>query len=155
MVVDHNWAAAHGLPQALSLPSDHTKGIYLIDAYHSLHCLLSIRQSWYRLRDHGAEPYESEEEYRGAESHYSHCFDYLLQSIVCNPSDHLFAHQNRLKPGDGQERQCRDWRVLQDWATANSACDINDTDGENPRLLENPRLCHGKDDMVPHRINTV
>lgn len=41
VAVDHQWAAANGLPPADSLPSDNNKGVYTISAYHSLHCLVS------------------------------------------------------------------------------------------------------------------
>ena len=75
--------------------------------------------------------------------------------MVCNPSDHAFSYTGKPIGYDGQERQCRDWRVIRDWASANSACDFNDIENLNSEQLSLPKLCHGNDDFVPHGINTV
>ena len=40
VAVDHAWAAKKGLPETISLPSDPSKGAYIIDAYHQIHCLV-------------------------------------------------------------------------------------------------------------------
>ena len=40
VALNHEWARSQHLPPAISLPSDHSKGIYAIDAYHQLHCLV-------------------------------------------------------------------------------------------------------------------
>lgn len=42
VAVDHQWAAEHGLPLADSLQRDSSKGVYTLEAYHSLHCLVCI-----------------------------------------------------------------------------------------------------------------
>ena len=78
--------------------------------------------------------------------HYSHCFDFIRQSVVCDASDHLFASQIGGHTGNGQKRQCRDWATLRDWATKNSACDPNDRNHQNDFLAIN--LCHGSNDGV-------
>ena len=41
VAVDHRWAKKQYLPPARDLPSDPSKGMYLIDGYHSLHCLVN------------------------------------------------------------------------------------------------------------------
>lgn len=41
VAVDHAWAAGKQMPATMSLPSDPSKGVYIIDAYHQLHCLVS------------------------------------------------------------------------------------------------------------------
>lgn len=46
VAVDHTWAADRQLPASLSLPSDADKGVYIIDAYHQLHCLVSLNLCW-------------------------------------------------------------------------------------------------------------
>ena len=33
VAVDHVWAAEHNLPDSMSLPSDSSKGVYIIDAF--------------------------------------------------------------------------------------------------------------------------
>ena len=40
VAVDRAWAATRGFPDSLSWPSDESKGVYIIDAYHQLHCLV-------------------------------------------------------------------------------------------------------------------
>ena len=50
VAVDHQWAAERQLPDTMSLPSDSSKGVYIIDAYHQLHCLVSVTFSNGRTR---------------------------------------------------------------------------------------------------------
>ena len=40
VAVDHQWAAETRIPASMSLPSDPSKGVYIIDAYHQIHCLV-------------------------------------------------------------------------------------------------------------------
>lgn len=40
VAVEHRWAAEKQLPATINLPSDATKGVYIIDAYHQMHCLV-------------------------------------------------------------------------------------------------------------------
>ena len=42
VAVDHQWAAERKIPASMSLPSDASKGVYIIDAYHQIHCLVCI-----------------------------------------------------------------------------------------------------------------
>ena len=42
VAVDHQWAAERQMPATMSLPSDSSKGVYIIDAYHQLHCLVRV-----------------------------------------------------------------------------------------------------------------
>ncbi|PCG89964.1 Protein of unknown function DUF3328 [Penicillium occitanis (nom. inval.)] len=37
VAVDHEWAATHQLPDTMNLPSDSSKGVYIIDAYAELY----------------------------------------------------------------------------------------------------------------------
>ena len=41
VALDHEWAAEKGLPRAQDLPSDPSKGVYSLEAYHALLCLVS------------------------------------------------------------------------------------------------------------------
>ncbi|KAL9088494.1 MAG: hypothetical protein Q9159_003060 [Coniocarpon cinnabarinum] len=45
VAIDHEWATLHGWAHSLSLPSDPRKSVYLIEAYHQIHCLKMIRQA--------------------------------------------------------------------------------------------------------------
>lgn len=40
VAVEQQWAAQRQLPPSISLPSDASKSVYIIDAYHQLHCLV-------------------------------------------------------------------------------------------------------------------
>lgn len=41
VAVDPHWAAAAGLPPTVKHPLDSSKVIYVIEAYHEIHCLVS------------------------------------------------------------------------------------------------------------------
>lgn len=41
VALDRNWAREHHLPDSMYLPDDHSKGVYLLESYHYLHCLVS------------------------------------------------------------------------------------------------------------------
>ena len=43
VAIDHKLAADQGLPLSMSLPDDHSKGVYILDAYHQIHCLVGDR----------------------------------------------------------------------------------------------------------------
>lgn len=45
VAMDHSWAADRGLPRSQDLLSDPSKGVYAIESYHSLHCLVVITSS--------------------------------------------------------------------------------------------------------------
>lgn len=39
--MDRTWAKENQWPESMYLPSDKSKGVYLLEAYHYLHCLVS------------------------------------------------------------------------------------------------------------------
>lgn len=41
VAVDRHYAATNGWAEAMYLPGDDSKGVYLLEAYHQLHCLVS------------------------------------------------------------------------------------------------------------------
>ena len=41
VALDDDYARAMGLPRAQRFPWDPTKGVYLLTAYHNLHCVVS------------------------------------------------------------------------------------------------------------------
>ena len=43
VAMDRDWAKENGWPESMYLPSDKSKGVYLLEAYHHMHCLVSIR----------------------------------------------------------------------------------------------------------------
>ncbi|CAF9931823.1 MAG: hypothetical protein GOMPHAMPRED_006411 [Gomphillus americanus] len=141
VALNKEWAKSQHLTPALSLPSDATKGVYAIDGYHEMHCLKLLRESFYKLYRNDPNPFAK------SFDHYSHCFDYIRQSIMCTASDHLFATAHGGLTGDGEIRRCRDWQKLREFAADHSACDKNDIHHMNDFLA--PNLCHGSSDGLP------
>lgn len=43
IAVDHQWAAEHGWMPSMPVPGQETKGLYLLESYHQLHCLVRTR----------------------------------------------------------------------------------------------------------------
>ncbi|KAI9666609.1 MAG: hypothetical protein M1821_004545 [Bathelium mastoideum] len=121
VAVDHQWAASKGLPVSTSLERDPNKGVYTLEAYHSIHCLTIIRQTLFSLAR--GQPLEA------PFGHSTHCLAGLLQHIMCNADDTLLYHKEHLSDGDGQMRKCRNWKALSSWAGKNSACYVDDTAG--------------------------
>jgi hypothetical protein len=39
--MDEGWAFSQQWPDSMRLPSDSSKRVYLLEAYHQLHCLVS------------------------------------------------------------------------------------------------------------------
>ena len=42
VAMDTSWAIAHQWPESMRLPSDATKSVYLLEAYHQLHCIVGL-----------------------------------------------------------------------------------------------------------------
>ena len=139
VAVDRAWASAQQLPDTIRLPSDDSKGVYIVDAYHQLHCLTIMRRTFYEMAR--GEPLSH------AATHTNHCFDSLRQYVMCgSPGDTLLYSWGRNITGDGQRRQCRDWRRLRDWAKEHTAC-YKDTEHPVP-VLQHFGHCHdGTDGM--------
>lgn len=49
VAVDRRWANEHQWPVSMYLPSNHDMGVYLLEAYHQLHCLVSRRHTLFCL----------------------------------------------------------------------------------------------------------
>ncbi|PYI24317.1 hypothetical protein BO99DRAFT_408369 [Aspergillus violaceofuscus CBS 115571] len=139
VAVDHLWAAQHHLPASMSLPSNSSKGVYILDAYHRIHCLTIIRRTLREILETGHPP-------PGLPlQHAWHCFDSLLQYIVCgNTGDTLLYTWGRNQTGDGQVRKCVDWRGRKEWIRRRTAC-YRDT--ETPvRLVDHFTGCNDGDE---------
>lgn len=100
----------------MNFPSDSSKGIYELEAYHMLHCLTRMRKSYYALRR--GETYPDP----GGHGHMAHCFDSLRQYVMCTAGDTPLYTWGGLTSADNQLRKCRDWDRLRDWATEHTAC---------------------------------
>ncbi|EGE03389.1 hypothetical protein TEQG_02425 [Trichophyton equinum CBS 127.97] len=88
-----------------------SKKIYTLSAVHQLHCL-----SYYGALQSHRRGNEQQNNHIGP--HMRHCFDYLRQGLMCAADSTLEPVDTRLGgvTGWGNERVCRDYTALKDWA---------------------------------------
>ncbi|KAF7532284.1 hypothetical protein G7054_g8114 [Neopestalotiopsis clavispora] len=113
---------------AIKLPVPHEYGghIYNIAGFHGLHCLYTLRQSFFAFYDAttGSRGLEDEEAARMLK-HGRHCIEYVRQALMCNPDLSL----EPVEEGTGYlkswgfERQCKDLQELSDWAVTMRSSD--------------------------------
>ena len=83
--------------------------------------------------------------------HIVHCMDHLLQNIICEADDtpmYTSPVQNA-STGMGQQRTCRSWSAMAEWAETQTACFayINETQGVNA-VIERFRYCPEGSDLL-------
>ena len=144
------------LPEAQRFPWDDGKGLYFLNGYHNLHCLVKDSPPVFPSRAtliytvtfadskqrsvHIAlmEFYFNEPQSRRFE-HVLHCMDALRQDIHCNADDmpRYTTITKDPESGIGQARMCRDWSQLQRWARGYNACYkfVNQTATGFPQVL--------------------
>ncbi|KAI0554240.1 hypothetical protein F4679DRAFT_579849 [Xylaria curta] len=105
--VDREWATKRGWPLSGYPPGDKSKAVYLLEAYHLLHCLDAV----------DGKPFT----YHPG-PHINHCFDTLRQNVQCNADNTPLYTFGDHTAGDGQLHRCKDWQQLHSWAAENSAC---------------------------------
>ena len=76
--MDREWAASQNWPESMRLPQDESKGVYLLEAYHQLHCLRILRKTMGEALT--GKPFTWKP---GA--HIEHCFDTLRQVSQLEP----------------------------------------------------------------------
>ncbi|MCJ1380089.1 hypothetical protein MMC17_003192 [Xylographa soralifera] len=111
------WATQHNLSPTQPFPWDPSKGVYLITAFHTLHCLKNIHRILYDA--HHGRPLSRNI------THALHCVDHLRQDAMCEADDFLLPSPNTRygDPGPrGPARVCRSWDALVAWAEERSAC---------------------------------
>ncbi|KAI1384572.1 uncharacterized protein F4822DRAFT_415607 [Hypoxylon trugodes] len=116
VALSDQWAAEHGLRTAQRFPWDQSKGIYILHAFHNLHCLKIVHISLAEYR-------------RGApqsrdQHHINHCLDALRRQIICDADDTPRATEHRKEVVSGllQHRKCRSWEELEAFAKRHTAC---------------------------------
>ena len=115
VAIDRTEATDEDYPESMYLPGDKSKGVYLLEAYHQLHCLKILHTTM-------------RESLTGSEftwtpgSHLEHCFDYLIQITMCNADTTPLYTFGDNTAGDGQTHKCKDWNTLREYATENTAC---------------------------------
>jgi len=116
IALDHDEAALLGLPRSQNFVWDETKGIYIINAYHQLHCIKTL----YQVITEADRGQKMSFEYL----HLTHCLDALRQEVECVADDSLlYSVEGDVIPvGEGQTLQCRDFAKLDEWALEHYAC---------------------------------
>ncbi|MCJ1308626.1 hypothetical protein MMC25_002279 [Agyrium rufum] len=110
IALDDSYAKSMGLPRSQRFPWDKSKGIYVLNAYHNLHCVKTIRDS--------IDQYRTSQPQSVAYSHVQHCLLVLRSEIMCNADDtpRYSGYQPEQSSGLGQVRMCRSWDALEAWA---------------------------------------
>ena len=122
------------LPPAQFFPWDTTRGIYLVNAYHNIHCL--VRSFCMFLIDLPLKPtaqksiqktlmqYHLSLPITYSIEHNMHCLDALREDTICHADDTPRYTTNTTEPvsGIGQKRQCRDWNRLEVWVKHFEGC---------------------------------
>lgn len=93
--MDHIWAAERNWPQSMNLPSDSSKGVYLLEAHHYLHCLVCYAYSvnvyvcanasnaaQHILRETLWEAVDQKPYTHPPDSRIDYCFDTLRQVLI-------------------------------------------------------------------------
>ncbi|KAI1177093.1 hypothetical protein F4777DRAFT_226475 [Nemania sp. FL0916] len=116
------------LPHALRFPWDDSKGVYLLQGYHNLHCLRTL----FRYIKYA----EQQVPQRIALEHALHCLDQLRQDVICNADDtpRYAGFQDPPGTGAGQVRKCNDWSKLESWAVENTACFHHEDEVPGPMI---------------------
>lgn len=115
IAMDRKWAKSQHWPDTMHLPSDDSKNVYLLEAYHLIHCVTIIRKTFW-------EAIHRADKYTFNPPHAGHCIDMMRQYVMCKADNtplYLFGDDTA---GDEQYRKCNDWNALKDFATDNSAC---------------------------------
>ncbi|KAL3463242.1 hypothetical protein BJX64DRAFT_257381 [Aspergillus heterothallicus] len=122
VAIPHVQAAEAGLPLAEDFPDDASKGVYVLEGFHQLHCVIYLRETIQLLIMSGASLDMIEKDHDRL-VHINHCYDALRQAIQCRADDTpLYIPYRSKRTGDGQLRRCRDWEALTAWARRHSAC---------------------------------
>ncbi|KAL8923920.1 MAG: hypothetical protein Q9208_004357 [Pyrenodesmia sp. 3 TL-2023] len=143
IAVTDEWAAANDLLEAQRFPWDTSKGIYLVNGQHNLHCLKNIRSAYME--------YHTGQNQSKTFPHINHCFDALRQDIMCHADDtpRYTTTTNDPESGVGQVRQCRSWEQLQRWSRERTACFRNIREGERIHEMERYKFCPPGSEYLP------
>ena len=150
-----------GLPTAQRFPWNDDMGIYFLNGYHNLHCLVSDRSPLsqdFSCHSCLIPPLPSQKKIRTAVRefhdgvplsaplhHVYHCLDAFRMEVLCDADDtprYTGLDQENKASGTGQYRQCRDWDRMEAWAKTHSACWHYADEKDAPKnRLEMYRFC--------------
>jgi hypothetical protein len=159
--LDKEYTRKHNLSDSIPFPWDPSRGLYIIKAFHHMHCLVCASLPFMQPRprkNHWIRPQKNiRHAYNEAllshpnqpqlipPSHTYHCLDILRQDIMCRPDDTpMPTEQGRHKIGDGQKRKCKDWSALVAWTqdAKREACFKMFSDYRRMHTLEQFAFCN-------------
>ncbi|KAG9230528.1 hypothetical protein BJ875DRAFT_487885 [Amylocarpus encephaloides] len=116
VAVPESWARDRDLPMGSVFPWDNTKRIYLINAYHAMHCLKNIYRAFMEYQESLPQSIAPE--------HIHHCLDQIRSDVICHADDTPRVTTSDMRPvtAECQIRTCRNWEALNAWTLANPAC---------------------------------
>ncbi|GAW15642.1 hypothetical protein ANO14919_050610 [Xylariales sp. No.14919] len=116
VALPHSIAKEKGLPESQPFPWDRSKGIYLLNGHHSLHCAKAIYIS--------LNEFKSGKPQSRRWGHVLHCVDQLRQEAICNADDTpRYSTEDEVPvTGMNQMRMCRSWDKLEAWSRQHTAC---------------------------------
>ncbi|KAH7351185.1 hypothetical protein BKA65DRAFT_550150 [Rhexocercosporidium sp. MPI-PUGE-AT-0058] len=112
VAVDQETIAKQGLTDTITFPWDPTKRVYIVIAFHQLHCLKLIYKTLTSV-------YNGETLVKPVYEHCVHCLDQLRQDTECSADDNLWYVGQK---STGQNRKCKDFSKLDNWALERHAC---------------------------------
>ncbi|KAK4182493.1 hypothetical protein QBC35DRAFT_395877 [Podospora australis] len=89
--------------------------VYMISAFHGLHCLQSLQRAFAIVTDNSTNG-----NYEFA-LHANHCFNYLRQVVLCAADFTLEGPDMIPEPGEsplrgwGVEHKCWSWKKMEEW----------------------------------------
>ncbi|PHH90389.1 hypothetical protein CDD83_3839 [Cordyceps sp. RAO-2017] len=119
IALENDEARAMGLPESQPFPWDgRRKSIYIVNAHHLLHCVRNIYISIQQYRTNRTQTISY--------AHILHCLDSLRVETMCSADDTPryvpLNSAHGFRPGDGQQRSCRDWSEVQAFVQAHDPC---------------------------------
>lgn len=139
VAIDPLYAEKHNLPETMKLPGNSARLVYIIEAYHAMHCTVREKRVDTFFVDL---PSNTEMLQRILRTHYMallkgspwnwsiphdiHCFDAMRQYIMCNPDDTLLYTTGNRDAGHNQKKKCKDWDNLRNWAEERTASYYDD-----------------------------
>ena len=166
VAVDNDFGRKMDLYATEQFPWDQSKGIYMLEGYHSLHCLVGSNSVHVAAKDLIADSLKKMYIYRALREleqrlpqttpmhHHIHCLDALRENAICSADDTLRpagSGMARLQNSKRQpQKQCRSWDQLQRWALQNSACFKRFSDDDPRRkTLDEWRWCPDDSPYLP------
>jgi len=114
VALDQDYIKSHSLPASQAFPWDPTKSVYMINAYHALHCVKIIHTALMEFKSDKPQTYDF--------PHIMHCVDDQRIETMCHADDTPRFMTSLKEVGDGQHRQCRSWEKLESFAQEHTAC---------------------------------